>query len=47
MPSPPAIRKPTPNFSLDTSKAKQNKVDQFDSLFEEKKGVGETDDLPF
>ena len=35
------------NFSLDTSNAKQNKVDQFDSLFEEKKGVGEKDDLPF
>ena len=35
------------NFSLDTSKAKQTKVDQFDSLFEEKKGIGVKDDLPF
>lgn len=34
---------PTPsNFSLDTSKAKQSKVNQFDSLFSDDK-----DDLPF
>jgi hypothetical protein len=32
----------TSNFSLDTSNAKQNKVDKFDSLFDTKK-----DDLPF
>ena len=32
----------TSNFSLDTSNAKQNKVDKFDSLFDTK-----TDDLPF
>ena len=36
--------KPASNFSLDTSKVKQSKVDQFDSLFEEK---NEVDDLPF
>jgi hypothetical protein len=34
--------KPATNFSLDTTKAKQSKVDQFDSLFDTK-----TDDLPF
>ena len=33
-------------FSLDTSKAKQNKTDQFDSLFDGKKD-GKVDDLPF
>jgi len=33
------------NFSLDTSKVKQTKQDQFDTLFEEKKE--EADDLPF
>ena len=32
----------TSNFSLDTNKAKQSKVDKFDSLFDDK-----TDDLPF
>ena len=36
---------PTSNFSLDTTKAKQSKVDQFDSLFDDKEG--KTDDLPF
>ena len=35
----------TSNFSLDTTKAKQSKVDQFDSLFDDKEG--KTDDLPF
>ncbi len=33
---------PASNFSLDTTKVKQNKVDEFDSLFDNK-----TDDLPF
>jgi len=33
-------------FSLDTSKAKQNKTDQFDSLFDDKKD-DKVDDLPF
>jgi hypothetical protein len=37
--------KPTSNFSLDTSKAKQSKTDEFDSLFDEKKE--KVDDLPF
>ena len=36
----------TSNFSLDTSQAKKTKVDQFDSLFDDKKG-DEPDDLPF
>ena len=39
----PAVTAPANgNFSLDTSNAKQNKVDKFDSLFDTK-----TDDLPF
>lgn len=38
----PAAYKGNGNFSLDTSNAKQNKVDKFDSLFDTK-----TDDLPF
>ena len=38
-----AAASPSPsNFSLDTTKAKQSKVDKFDSLFDTK-----TDDLPF
>ena len=37
---------PSSNFSLDTSKAKQNKVDEFDSLFDDKSG-NKVDDLPF
>ena len=36
----------TSNFSLDTNKAKQSKVDKFDSLFDDKKS-NEPDDLPF
>jgi len=39
-PQSPASNKPS-NFSLDTSKSKQNKVDKFDSLFDN------NDDLPF
>ena len=35
--------KPASNFSLDTSKAKQSKVDKFDSLFDDQ----QNDDLPF
>ena len=41
-PTPAAAAPATGNFSLDTSKAKQSKVDKFDSLFDNK-----TDDLPF
>ena len=37
--------KPTSNFSLDTSKVKQSKTDEFDNLFEDKKD--KVDDLPF
>jgi hypothetical protein len=37
--------KPASNFSLDTSKSKQSKTDEFDSLFEDKKE--KVDDLPF
>jgi hypothetical protein len=37
---------PSSNFSLDTSKAKQNKVDEFDSLFDDKSD-NKVDDLPF
>ena len=44
--TPPA---PASNFSMDTSKVKQTKTDQFDSLFDEPKSVveDEDDDLPF
>ena len=40
---------PASNFSMDTSKVKQTKTDQFDSLFDEPKSVveDEDDDLPF
>ena len=37
--------KPASNFSLDTTKVKQSKVDEFDSLFDNKED--KTDDLPF
>lgn len=36
---------PTSNFSLDTSRVKKSKTDEFDSLFDDKKE--EVDDLPF
>ena len=48
--SEPAVEfddKPSSNFSLDTSKAKQTKNDEFDSLFDDKKDSKEVDDLPF
>ena len=45
LPEPAVESKPTSNFSLDTSKVKQSKVDEFDSLFDNKED--ETDDLPF
>ena len=45
LPEPVVESKPTSNFSLDTSKVKQSKVDEFDSLFDNKED--ETDDLPF
>lgn len=44
--SSPVTSNPSTNFSLDTSKAKQSKVDQFDSLFDDKKN-NDNDDLPF
>ena len=44
--SSPVTSNPSTNFSLDTSKAKQSKVDQFDSLFDDKKS-NDNDDLPF
>ena len=43
----PVANTPTSNFSLDTSKAKQSKVDQFDSLFDSKDSTNKIDDLPF
>ena len=45
IPAPVVESKPSNNFSLDTSKAKQSKVDEFDSLFESKEK--KVDDLPF
>ncbi len=42
----PIASTPSTNFSLDTSKAKQSKVDQFDSLFDDK-ASNKVDDLPF
>jgi hypothetical protein len=42
----PTPKQPT-NFSLDTTKAKQSKVDQFDSLFDSKDSTIKVDDLPF
>ena len=45
VPAPVVESKPSNNFSLDTSKAKQSKVDEFDSLFESKEK--KVDDLPF
>ena len=45
VPAPIVESKPSNNFSLDTSKAKQSKVDEFDSLFESKEK--KVDDLPF
>ena len=43
----PVSPKPSTNFSLDTSKSKQSKVDQFDSLFDSKDSTNKVDDLPF
>ena len=45
----PVAQKPTTNFSLDTTKAKQSKVDEFDSLFDTKSGgsSNNADDFPF
>ena len=46
--TPAAVETPAKsNFSLDTNKAKQSKVDQFDSLFDSKDSTNEVDDLPF
>ena len=42
----PVASKSQTNFSLDTSKAKQSKGDQFDSLFDDKSS-NNGDDLPF
>jgi hypothetical protein len=43
-----AFDEPKSNFALDTStpKVKQNKVDQFDNLFDDDKS-NDLDDLPF
>ena len=44
------VKQPAPrsNFSIDTTKAKQTKTDQFDSLFDEPTSINEeNDDLPF
>ena len=45
----PVAQKPATNFSLDTTKAKQSKVDEFDSLFDTTSGESSNngDDLPF
>lgn len=45
----PVAQKPTTNFSLDTTKAKQSKVDEFDSLFDTTSDGSSNngDDLPF
>ena len=43
----PTTPSPSNNFSLDTTKAKQNKADAFDSMFDDSKKVNEVDDLPF
>jgi len=45
VPAPVVESKSASSFSLDTSKAKQSKVDEFDSLFDNKDK--KTDDLPF
>ena len=44
---PAASETPKSNFSIDTSKVKQTKTDQFDSLFDDKTDSSKTDDLPF
>ena len=45
----PVAQKPATNFSLDTTKAKQSKVDEFDSLFDTTSdgSSNDDDDLPF
>ena len=45
----PVAPKPATNFSLDTTKAKQSKVDEFDSLFDTTSdgSSNDDDDLPF
>ena len=46
----PVAQKPATNFSLDTTKAKQSKVDEFDSLFDttsDGSSNNDDDDLPF
>lgn len=43
---PAPAESPKSNFSIDTSNVKKSKTDQFDSLFDDKKG-DEPDDLPF
>ncbi len=35
------------NFTLDTTKVKQNKADAFDTMFDDKDSTNEVDDLPF
>jgi len=43
--APATVGAPKSNFSMDTTKVKQTKTDQFDSLFDSKSD--EKDDLPF
>ena len=43
--APATVGVPKSNFSIDTTKVKQSKTDQFDSLFDSKEG--KNDDLPF
>ncbi len=43
----PVAAKPATNFSLDTTKVKQNKADAFDTMFDDKASSNNGDDLPF
>ena len=43
----PVAAKPATNFSLDTTKVKQNKADAFDTMFDDKASSNKVDDLPF
>jgi hypothetical protein len=45
--STPVTSQPSTNFSLDTTKVKQNKADAFDTMFDDKASSNKVDDLPF
>lgn len=45
--STPVASQPSTNFSLDTTKVKQNKADAFDTMFDDKASSNKVDDLPF